>query len=138
MQGKSFYLLRSAAKAVASLLTQGSVRIPAPGHATVGRPPRARGIYDSQALSRKNIGLTPACAGNIISLDTSCNHARMTPAFAGEYPVTLKVRRSNKGRPPRSRGICSTLVLPLCIPGKTPAFAGNIIRGYLYSLCIKG
>lgn len=36
MQGNSFYLLRSAAKAGAPLHMQGNVRIPAPGHATVG------------------------------------------------------------------------------------------------------
>ena len=94
-------------------------------HRLLGSPPHARGILERFFRKGSRIGITPACAGNTIAFDKFIDTSRDHPRMRGEYPFIQQSHMSDPGSPPHARGIPRQLFIAVCIPGITPACAGN-------------
>ena len=90
-----------------------------------GLPPRVRGILLFRLFKGRQLGITPACAGNTIAGASTKRKGRDHPRVCGEYTCCVHLDCSAEGSPPRVRGI--RLVNPAKIDQHriTPACAGN-------------
>ena len=90
-----------------------------------GSPPRVRGTGRAQSRASSPFRITPACAGNRGTADSSGAYGRDHPRVCGEQQAQAARKDFFAGSPPRVRGT------GLC-PGEagrirriTPACAGN-------------
>ena len=72
-----------------------------------GSPPLARGIPLYLSDEDKEMGITPACAGNTTMEATLQLGIRDHPRLRGEYIVVTNKRNIFLGSPPLARGILS-------------------------------
>ena len=96
-----------------------------------GSPPLARGILIwNQKLSSK-LGITPACAGNTLTIPTFKTFPWDHPRLRGEYFSTGLRLRTSTGSPPLARGIPIFHSMPDVGSGITPACAGNTTSSWI-------
>ena len=91
----------------------------------MGSPPLARGILDLAVLNKAEVGITPACAGNTVSMLSICTTSRDHPRLRGEYLRRCGPGTMVSGSPPLARGILCPEPSVVCMAGITPACAGN-------------
>ena len=91
----------------------------------LGSPPHARGIQLFLRHAHNRAGITPACAGNTITVDTFCIRIRDHPRMRGEYFFTFTSSVNLWGSPPHARGIRTVSGQSPEFHGITPACAGN-------------
>ena len=91
----------------------------------VGSPPRVRGTAKSGSLRSLSAGITPACAGNSLSLVLPCSAEKYHPRVCGEQLAQLGLVQSVKGSPPRVRGTVPSVAVNVPDKRITPACAGN-------------
>ena len=72
---------------------------------TEGSPPLARGIREMAIVSKEDLGITPACAGNTYGKMAASMESRDHPRLRGEYSYGKAVPVPAKGSPPLARGI---------------------------------
>ena len=96
-------------------------------HWKQGSPPLARGILCITFCLADGAGITPACAGNTLTLPAGRNCPRDHPRLRGEYPTAVYYTPSMRGSPPLARGIRKLDMLDDFVIGITPACAGNTI-----------
>ena len=100
-----------------------------------GSPPLARGIPLYLSDEDKEMGITPACAGNTTMEATLQLGIRDHPRLRGEYIVVTNKRNIFLGSPPLARGIHSFLRNENQTAGITPACAGNTLKkSLIYNL----
>ena len=103
-----------------------------------GSPPHARGIPCLFYRTFFNPGITPACAGNTMTLFPLSCELRDHPRMRGEYKWQIKSKETCTGSPPHARGIPLQILLDLQRLGITPACAGNTLKiPYKYRLFLK-
>ena len=90
-----------------------------------GSPPLARGIPLYLSDEDKEMGITPACAGNTTMEATLQLGIRDHPRLRGEYIVVTNKRNIFLGSPPLARGILVGNERSKLYSGITPACAGN-------------
>ena len=90
-----------------------------------GSPPLARGIPLYLSDEDKEMGITPACAGNTTMEATLQLGIRDHPRLRGEYLVSHGFSGSGKGSPPLARGILAVINTDKFGVRITPACAGN-------------
>ena len=90
-----------------------------------GSPPHARGIHIFKTGYYDGIGITPACAGNTMTLFPLSCELRDHPRMRGEYGIMLFNSEKVQGSPPHARGIHTHVALMAEAGGITPACAGN-------------
>ena len=90
-----------------------------------GSPPLARGIPLYLSDEDKEMGITPACAGNTTMEATLQLGIRDHPRLRGEYIVVTNKRNIFLGSPPLARGILRYITNKIAQAGITPACAGN-------------
>ena len=90
-----------------------------------GSPPRVRGtdIYCVRRCCA--YGITPACAGNSLSVILFTSPMQDHPRVCGEQSASMPVRSTKAGSPPRVRGTVHPVTDESPGPGITPACAGN-------------
>ena len=93
--------------------------------ATPGSPPRMRGILQGPVGQLLQLGITPAHAGNTLSLLSCLVYVEDHPRACGEYRNCLITSSSDLGSPPRMRGIRGAVPGGRRPSGITPAHAGN-------------
>ena len=96
-----------------------------PGDPFAGSPPLARGILCILFSLLPPDRITPACAGNTDTSNSSKVLDRDHPRLRGEYRNQLKKHHFLTGSPPLARGIPSTVILFPHFLRITPACAGN-------------
>ena len=92
-----------------------------------GSPPHARGILTEDCVRHGHRGITPACAGNTVSVHCRDGSVGDHPRMRGEYPYINQNFVYLPGSPPHARGIpfvCHSIDSPF---GITPACAGNTV-----------
>ena len=92
-----------------------------------GSPPHARGILRLPICHHHQSGITPACAGNTVSVHCRDGSVGDHPRMRGEYPYINQNFVYLPGSPPHARGIpfvCHSIDSPF---GITPACAGNTV-----------
>ena len=100
-----------------------------------GSPPLARGIPLYLSDEDKEMGITPACAGNTTMEATLQLGIRDHPRLRGEYIVVTNKRNIFLGSPPLARGILWTVSQRTRITRITPACAGNTLKkSLIYNL----
>ncbi len=99
------------------------------GPAPIGSPPRARGAGTGGVSRRRDMGITPACAGSRASGRTGPAWSRDHPHVRGEQGPAAGPLSGDPGSPPRARG-AGVAVLERA-PGEriTPACAGSRVGG---------
>ena len=90
-----------------------------------GSPPHTRGILSSSCLPSSRSGITPAYAGNTISMTSALNFCWDHPRIRGEYDELNHSSTSPAGSPPHTRGILEDTANSIGKIGITPAYAGN-------------
>ena len=85
-----------------------------------------RGISDLLRIAGSIYGITPAYAGNILTVSVSLTLSRDHPRVCGEYPGAAVLGLYGWGSPPRMRGIFRLFFFCSGLAGITPAYAGNI------------
>ena len=91
----------------------------------MGSPPRVRGIHFGAKNERRDMGITPACAGNAGNHPIFYKWGEDHPRVCGEYLITISMLIISSGSPPRVRGILHQRPHPQRQSGITPACAGN-------------
>ena len=90
-------------------------------------PPLARGIRNVKPSGNRNLGITPARAGNTLG-DTRRRACRRNyPRSRGEYCSCQQVSQKIMELPPLARGILFNPFRVSVLRGITPARAGNTI-----------
>ena len=84
-----------------------------------------RGIPGSPRDDAAELGITPAHAGNTARLPCEFLETGDHPRACGEYVFFYFKSWTNKGSPPRMRGIRGLEFLIQLCDGITPAHAGN-------------
>ena len=92
---------------------------------SIGSPPLARGTAAGAAKRAAPGGITPACAGNRISVRPVSLFIRDHPRLRGEQLRRTHFSRSARGSPPLARGTAETIDGQETVYGITPACAGN-------------
>ena len=92
---------------------------------TRGSPPHARGIRKARTDRKRRRGITPACAGNTMTLFPTYCELGDHPRMRGEYGNCTLTVNGYEGSPPHARGIQKHRVQPSKKGGITPACAGN-------------
>ena len=90
-----------------------------------GSPPRVRGTGRLREILKDLPRITPACAGNSISVPTIITLHRDHPRVCGDQPRASRFFNCWKGSPPRVRGTDAHLVTTQPLKRITPACAGN-------------
>ncbi len=90
-----------------------------------GSPPRVRGTVSIILFTVSIFGITPACAGNSVSLSKVIIFTLDHPRVCGEQAITLLSDGMVRGSPPRVRGTGAIFPADLQGIGITPACAGN-------------
>ena len=70
----------------------------------LGSPPRVRGKALSQYTTTKTAGITPACAGKRVDINTNDGVLEDHPRVCGEKFFPNRKQRKAMGSPPRVRG----------------------------------
>ena len=95
----------------------------------LGSPPRVRGTVARRGNMGRGHRITPACAGNSEWYNEDKVIVTDHPRVCGEQSMWLwsmaKCADSETGSPPRVRGTDFSQARAVCIPGITPACAGN-------------
>ena len=94
-----------------------------------GSPPRVRGILKRAKRSAETFRITPACAGNTNPVSLISTSAKDHPRVCGEYGDKLTPDQSDRGSPPRVRGIHDFACFLGGTVRITPACAGNTLGG---------
>ena len=102
---------------------QGAHRHPHPGHE--GSPPRVRGTARCNALQSHLSGITPACAGNSVTVCDCQGLEEDHPRVCGEQVCCCGKLNRYRGSPPRVRGTVQLDFAGLNGARITPACAGN-------------
>ena len=102
-----------------------------------GSPPLTRGIRKSNIFGICGRRFTPAHAGNTDSGNHGGYWWKVHPRSRGEYNQAFRFGRDRLGSPPLTRGIPLVSIIFTCLPGFTPAHAGNTHSPYLIS-CLIG
>ena len=92
-----------------------------------GSPPLTRGIRKSNIFGICGRRFTPAHAGNTDSGNHGGYWWKVHPRSRGEYNQAFRFGRDRLGSPPLTRGIPLVSIIFTCLPGFTPAHAGNTI-----------
>ena len=90
-----------------------------------GSPPLARGTDARQLLAHKELGITPACAGNRLFLHKSGRLSRDHPRLRGEQALNATLTSLVAGSPPLARGTELIELTNQLNARITPACAGN-------------
>ena len=96
-----------------------------------GSPPLARGIPLYLSDEDKEMGITPACAGNTTMEATLQLGIRDHPRLRGEYQAQFFPLVAESGSPPLARGIPDVILSIVFLNGITPACAGNTVGAVL-------
>ena len=102
-----------------------------------GSPPLTRGILTIHVFLLRLCGFTPAHAGNTQIQHFWYMRTQVHPRSRGEYNQAFRFGRDRLGSPPLTRGIPLVSIIFTCLPGFTPAHAGNTHSPYLIS-CLIG
>ena len=94
-------------------------------HFSTGSPPRVRGKEDLVILNGRSDGITPACAGKSVLLQSGSVVNGDHPRVCGEKGGGGDASRDELGSPPRVRGKVERLTNEKHLPGITPACAGK-------------
>ena len=70
-----------------------------------GSPPLARGIHALRIITRDDVRITPACAGNTPTRSNCSGYLEDHPRLRGEYKPLNQDRLKIRGSPPLARGI---------------------------------
>ena len=90
-----------------------------------GSPPRMREIHVPIELRNYGRGITPAYAGNTLSVNAMQCRRGDHPRVCGKYNIPVFVQSLSIGSPPRMREIRIFNSLFELSLGITPAYAGN-------------
>ncbi len=93
--------------------------------AGLGSPPRARGEHTIQRQQRRQIGITPACAGRTTGGTAGSKSGGDHPRVRGENATETKLAIATQGSPPRARGEPGRPLSRRPRPRITPACAGR-------------
>ena len=93
--------------------------------ANKGSPPLARGTVIFSPRHSNGAGITPACAGNSITLSWSYPPSRDHPRLRGEQARAVALATQSLGSPPLARGTAKSSIARWYDAGITPACAGN-------------
>ena len=91
----------------------------------LGSPPRGRGKELVRLCHLGEQGITPAWAGKSLLCLALPGFPRDHPRVGGEKAVSVSIRHSRTGSPPRGRGKVSCTYTAICSKGITPAWAGK-------------
>ena len=97
----------------------------------MGSPPLTRGIRITIITSINNDRITPAYAGNTIRSFRNTSQDGDHPRLRGEYGSRSSRPRRMEGSPPLTRGIPAPRYTSDPPLGITPAYAGNTGRSYM-------
>ena len=92
-----------------------------------GSPPLTRGIRRFHDLSAADRRITPAYAGNTLSVPFPRRPLGDHPRLRGEYFGNIEIEFFGKGSPPLTRGIPQVQGKSTSLRGITPAYAGNTL-----------
>ena len=92
----------------------------------LGSPPHARGKFVGRQFLPLPPGITPACAGKILTFWSKEVHARDHPRMRGENSRATSTNLQSRGSPPHARGKWSHAGPGCDLYGITPACAGKI------------
>ena len=81
---------------------------PARSHTNTGSPPRVRGKDHDDDRRKRNVRITPACAGKRCRSSNRFSANQDHPRVCGEKSSTLIITSGATGSPPRVRGKEST------------------------------
>ena len=90
-----------------------------------GSPPHARGAVPESNAPLVSPGITPACAGSRVLLNTILSDFRDHPRMRGEQLSDTDMSTARQGSPPHARGAASTGDYTYFRLGITPACAGS-------------
>ena len=90
-----------------------------------GSPPHTRGTHGGNEEEVKELGITPAYAGNTGNTNAEHNIREDHPRIRGEHLIHLRRDLYPLGSPPHTRGTQGFIFKRLFAPGITPAYAGN-------------
>ena len=90
-----------------------------------GSPPRVRGTVVAIVCNVASIRITPACAGNSLSMRDNGQVRQDHPRVCGEQRAKAGKWICSAGSPPRVRGTAYATLDDLEQAGITPACAGN-------------
>ena len=90
-----------------------------------GSPPRMRGKLAGASLEKRQVGITPACAGKTNSRPSPRKEYRDHPRVCGENGAERVALYGCKGSPPRVRGKHTMEISVGIQRGITPACAGK-------------
>ena len=91
----------------------------------IGSPPLARGTGDGSASQTRQVGITPACAGNSARAMSQCERIQDHPRLRGEQLHSVRHGAGDKGSPPLARGTVALPISLYAVRRITPACAGN-------------
>ena len=92
-----------------------------------GSPPRVRGTEARPGVTCYAARITPACAGNSLSVITAAPGIQDHPRVCGEQLMMRISSGIQKGSPPRVRGTADHFLGMASLGGITPACAGNSV-----------
>ena len=99
---------------------------------TSGSPPPTRGTLDKLLNGKLPLRITPAYAGNTLTMHWLLISQRDHPRLRGEHLELIGSNNINVGSPPPTRGTPEKMVLDIYSHRITPAYAGNTCRlGFL-------
>jgi len=84
-----------------------------------------RGTPDLVGDNVGDCGITPAYAGNTVSIHAFCQSIKDHPRVCGEHLLIFSFIFSNLGSPPRMRGTLRSFLALFRSDRITPAYAGN-------------
>ena len=104
---------------------------------SLGSPPRVRGtdLYATDATL--NNGITPACAGNSVSIFSLALFIKDHPRVCGEQLTAYYILSLITGSPPRVRGTAQAIKYSFSNFGITPACAGNRLEYMKWNMLVK-
>ena len=91
----------------------------------IGSPPRVRGTDGPDRLADQGERITPACAGNRMTIWREGGGSLDHPRVCGEQWSAQGSLIGGWGSPPRVRGTAFLVMVKKCVLRITPACAGN-------------
>ena len=92
---------------------------------SLGSPPRMRGTPEAAKALERQIGITPAHAGNTLAVLMFSGQFQDHPRACGEHLCRIQRRGKKIGSPPRMRGTPNPHLTGSNVFRITPAHAGN-------------
>ena len=96
-------------------------------HSRLGSPPHARGTPSTTEIIERGEGITPACAGNTVVVQSPNSIDRDHPRMRGEHWIVLVPPSNYPGSPPHARGTPFQECYFNPLFRITPACAGNTL-----------